>query len=47
MFIVKPEDRPTAQECKTHVWFQKLLFSEVDDTTQDAVLSNEVLIGLQ
>ena len=46
IFTVKPEDRPTAQECKTHVWFQKLLFSEVEDV-EDAVLSNEVLLGLQ
>ena len=42
MLTVQPEDRPTAQECKTHVWFKKLLTDE-KQTHDDSVISTEVL----
>ena len=44
MFTVTPEERPTAAECKTHVWFKNILHHE---TVTDEILSTEVLQGLQ
>jgi len=43
MFTINPDNRPTAQECKTHAWFKKMLDDDHLDTEQ---INNEVLVGL-
>ena len=43
MFTLNPKNRPTAAECQTHIWFEKMLQTEAEEEKN---LSEDVLKGL-
>lgn len=46
MFTINPTNRPTAYECGTHAWFQKMLAAE-NAEEEDPVLSEQIFNKLQ